>query len=302
ALEFCGETAPKHISDLLSPGDMANFQATLDSEALDQARRSVTDGSLKTIEPLLETVANQLPHLAFRVNVVTAEPASDDEISDAFAEPSEISQIITDAVINETSVISVLMKTALKLNDQVFFKEVKTVHNGLQLVVANAGVAKWYQEHRSQEERRPSKESSIMPLLTALHNQISDAQTLFDGTLKLDKNVYTNATSEDAQNHVIPDLDRACLGTDFTGALADAKLTIRRVSMTWTTTLLMMDSKITESCPAGFELHGDDLMSQSQVLETMHSNPHYAKIGPMCEMIKDAREACMVPAFRPGGT
>ena len=46
------------------------------------------------------------------------------------------------------------------------------------------------------------------------------------------------------------------------------------------------------SLQAGWGRYGSNLLENVNVLEQLFSNPHYLKIGPAAEMVKQMRKAC----------
>ena len=143
---------------------------------------------------------------------------------------------------------------------------------------AGAKVAKWYRENDSWDKRRPRTESPVTALLSKYHGEILKSQSLFDASLKIDSELFNPTTS--VTGHLVAVLDSASLGTNFKELIDDARMVWCRVSMLWSTIMLNMDAKITECCPAGWEVHGEDLLQKADILLTLRKNDNYSKIGP----------------------
>ena len=60
----------------------------------------------------------------------------------------------------------------------------------------------------------------------------------------------------------------------------------------WRTDLKDLTESLQNMCPVGWDRYGPNLLENADVLEQLFSNPHYLKIGPAAEMVKQMRKAC----------
>lgn len=299
ALEFIAPTVPKSVEALISPEELAGLNDALASKELQAAKDKTVRDSIASSKDLLDGLKDVLPHLALRVSVSDMEPAPQHDPADFFACREHLVDINAKATaIKFKDSVAPLLDLAQKLHDDILHKQVNAIYHGLRLLETGATVAKWYRENDSWDQRRPRSESPVTALLASYRGEILKSQSFYDASLRMDPELFN--PKGPVAGHFVDILDSDSLGTNFKQLIEEANLVWRRVSMLWTNIMLNMDCKITEFCPAGWEVHGEDLLEKADVLQVLHENEHYGKIGPMCDMIKSARMVCMSAHFRGG--